>query len=198
MADDVVLAFPHPLAPVRNVRSTLMLGGMASLEAAGFLDAYVAVAPPEVRTTIQSSIAGMWIPIETAVAHYLACDKIGVSSDSAAKLGGGTFARTKGLLLGTAIGIAKTAGVTPWSLLPHLQRFWYRGVDGGGVRALKLGPKEAQIDFIGCPLFASRYFRGALRGLSTNLLELVCRKAYLHELRVDDTATAISFRVQWV
>jgi hypothetical protein len=198
MADDVVLAFPNPLAPVRHVRSTLMLGGLASLEAAGFLDAYAAVAPPDVRTTIQTSVAGMWIPIETAVAHYLACDRIGVSSDSAAKLGRGTFARTKGLLLGTAIGIAKTAGVTPWALVPHLQRFVQRGMDGGGVRALKLGPKEVQIDLVACPLLESHYFRGALRGLTTTLLELVCRKAYLHERGVDDPNTAISFRAQWV
>jgi hypothetical protein len=198
MADDVLLALPHPMPPVRNVRSTLMLGGLASLEAGGFMDAYAAAAPIEVRTAIQTSVAGMWIPLETALAHYMTCDRIGISSDSAAKLGRSTFARTKGLLLGTAIGIAKTAGVTPWSLMPYLQRFWQRGIDGGGVQALRLGPKEAQLDLIACPLFRSHYFRGALRGLTTNLFELVCRKAYFHERRVDDPNMAISFRVQWV
>jgi hypothetical protein len=198
MADDVVLAFPTPLAPVRHVRSTLMLGGLASLEAGGWLDAYCAAAPVDVRTAIQTSVAGMWIPVDTALAHYLACDRIGVSAESAAKLGRGTFTRTKGLLLGTALGLAKTAGVTPWSLIPYFQRFWHRGLDGGGVRALKLGPKEVQIDIVGCPVFQSHYFRGALRGLTANLLELVCRKAYIHPRHVAEPNSEISFRAQWV
>jgi hypothetical protein len=87
MPDEVVLELPSPMPPARHVRSTLMLGGLASLEAGGFWEAYCAAVPPEVRTTIQASIAGMWIPMETALAHYRACDHIGVSSDSAAKLG---------------------------------------------------------------------------------------------------------------
>src|ERR1700692_4657296 len=146
MSGTVLLELPSPLAPMRNVRSTLILGGLASLRAAGLGEAYDAVSPVEVRRVLESSVAGMWIPVETAVAHYLACDKLGVSAESAAQLGRGTFQRTKGLLLGTAIGLAKGAGVTPRTLIPHLQRFWLRGIDGGGVRAIEVGPKEVRID----------------------------------------------------
>jgi hypothetical protein len=198
VSDDVVLAFPEPIPPLRHVRSTLVLGGIASLEAAGLLDAYAEVSPPDVRAAVQSAVAGMWLPVETAVAHYLACDRLGLSSESAATLGRGTFGRTKGLLLGTAIGLARGAGVTPWTLIPHLQRFWLRGMDGGGVRALRLGPKEARLDVLACPLFESQYFRGAYRGLAQSLFELVCQKAYAHEQRLGDPRSSTSLRMQWV
>ncbi len=174
------------------------MGGLASIEAAGLLDAYTAVSPPDVRTAIQSAIAGMWIPVDIAVAHYLACDRMGVSSDTAAKLGRSTFARTKGLLLGTAVAVARGAGVTPWSLLQHGQRFWLRGNDGGGVRVLKVGPKEARVDIVGSPLWESRYFRAAYRGLVAALVQLVAQAAFAHEIPGGTSNTSIAVRVQWV
>jgi hypothetical protein len=196
--DEVVLPFPDPIRPMLHVRSTLLLGGMASIDAAGLTNAYAAVAPPEVRSAIKSSVAGMWIPVETAVAHYLACDRMELSSESASTIGRGTFSRTKGLLLGTATGLARGAGVTPWTLMPHLQRFWLRGLDGGGVRAEALGPKEARIDVVGCPLFTSHYFRAAYRGLATSLFELVSQKVYVHEIPRGGMDANMSIRVQWV
>jgi hypothetical protein len=180
------------------VRSTLLQGGLASLFEAGLKDQYLSVVPPEVRTVLESSVAGMWIPVETALGHYLACDRLGLSSESMATVGRGTFERTKGLLLGTAVGVAKTVGVTPWSLVPHLQRFWLRGNDGGGVRGVKLGPKEVRIDVVANPLFRSRYYCAAYRGIATSLFQLVAQKAYVHELRRGRDEDALSIRVQWV
>lgn len=195
---EIVLAFPEPITPMRHIRSTLVHGGIASLRSAGVYDAYVAAVAPGVREEIESAVAGMWIPIETGVEHYLACDRIGLSAESAAQLGRGTFDRTKGLLLGTAIGVAKGAGVTPWSLVPYLQRFWLRGMDGGGVQAVKVGPKEARLDVVACPVLRSQYFRAALRGLTGALFELVSQKVYVHEVAGGGPATAIALRVQWV
>jgi hypothetical protein len=197
MRGDVVLRFPEPIPALRHVRSTLIHGGIASLRAAGRYDAYVAVVPAEVRVEIETSFAGMWIPVETAVTHYLACDALGLSQESAARLGRGTFERTKGLLLGTAIGIARTAGVTPWSFVPHLQRFWQRGLDGGGVQAIRVGPKEVRMEVVGCALLRSQYFRGALRGLVASLFELVSQKVYVHEQALG-AETTIALRAQWV
>jgi hypothetical protein len=165
---------------------------------AGLKDPYLAVVPPDVWSVIESAVAGMWIPVETALAHYMACDRIGLSSESAAALGRGTFERTKGMLLGTAVGLAKSVGVTPWSLVPHLQRFWLRGNDGAGVSAVKLGPKEVRIDVVGSPLFRSRYYRGAYRGIAMSLFELVAQKAYAHEVRRSRDEDSLSLRVQWV
>jgi hypothetical protein len=197
MTAEIVLAFPEPILPTRHIRSTLLMGGLASLQAAGFGDAYAAVSPPEVQAAIGAAVAGMWIPIEISVAHYLACDELGLSNDSAAQLGRATFERTKGLLLGSAIGLARGVGVTPWTLMPYLQRFWVRGFDGGGVRATRRGPKEVDVDVVDCPVMRSRYFRAALRGLFTVLLELVCEKAYVHERPFGEAPSSGGLRGQW-
>jgi len=196
--EEVILAFPALIRPIQNVRSTLLQGGLASIFEAGLKDAYLAVVPPEVRSVLESAVAGMWIPVETALGHYMACDRLGLSTESMVALGRGTFERTKGMLLGTAVGLAKSVGVTPWSLVPHMQRFWLRGNDGGGVRALKLGPKEVRIDVVANPLYRSRYYRAAYRGIAASLLELVAQKAYAHEIRRGHDEDALSVRVQWV
>jgi len=198
MVDEVVLPFPEPIPIMKHTRSTLLLGGLESLKAAGLGEAYAAVSPPEVQSAIASAVAGMWLPIELAIVHYEACDSLGLSSDSAAQLGRATFDRTKGMLLGAATGMARSAGVNPWTLIPYLQRFWLRGYDGGGVRAIKKGPKEVEVHIAGCPVLATRYYRGALRGLFSVLLELVCEKAYVHERAFGDPATAGAMRAQWV
>jgi len=197
MRGEVILRFPEPIPALRHVRSTLMHGGIASLRAAGLYDAYVAAVPTEARVAIETSFAGTWIPVETALAHYLAIDALGLSQESAARLGRGTFDRTKGMLLGTAIGLAKTAGVTPWSFVPHLQRFWLRGLDGGGVQGLRVGPKEARLEVVACTLLRSQYFRGALRGIVTSLFELVSQKVYVHEEALG-AETTFALRAQWV
>jgi hypothetical protein len=195
---EIVLAFPEPIVPMRNVRSTLIQGGLASIKALGAYDAYVATVAPAVREEIEGSVAGMWIPVETAIAHYLACDELGLSADSAAQRGRVTFERTKGMLMGTAIGLARSAGVTPLTFAPYVQRFWLRGIDGGAVQATKVGPKEMRLDVVACPLLRSQYFRAALRGLTGSLMELVSRKVYVQEVGGSGPETAITLRVQWV
>ncbi len=197
-APTILLPFPQPIPRMRHQRSTLLQSGIASLRAAGLYEAYVAAAPREVREEIEQAVAGMWIPIETAIAHYLAYDRLGLSAESAAKLGRATFDRSKGLLLGAAIGLARGAGVTPWTLAPHLQRFWLRGFDGGGTQVMQLGPKEMRIDVVASPVLQSAYFRSALRGLTTALFELVSQKVYVHADPTPGPETAIVLRVQWV
>ncbi len=194
----IALPFPQPIPRMRHERSTLLQSGIASLRESGLYEAYVAVAPSEVRREIEQAVAAMWIPIETAIAHYRACDSLGLSAESAGRLGRSTFDRSKGLLLGAAIGLARGAGVTPWTLAPHLQRFWLRGFDGGGIQVVELGPKEMRIDVVASPILESAYFRSALRGLTTALFELVTQKVYVHAEPGPGPQTAIALRAQWV
>jgi hypothetical protein len=197
MPSEVILDLPHPVLPMAHVRSTLLLGSIMSLREAGYADAYFAIAPRELREAAETAVAGMWLPIEIGLAHYRTCDALDMSIDSAMLLGRSTFTRTKGVLLGTAISLARGVGVTPWTLVPHFQRFWMRGYDGGGVRVVKRGPKELTIELVQCPPLASRYYRAALRGLAAGLLELVCTRAYVHEVALRHGDTAILLRVQW-
>jgi hypothetical protein len=97
----------------------------------------------------------------------------------------------------TAAKAARGAGVTPWAILPQLDRFWRRGANGGAVEVTKLGPKEARAEFVGCMLFDITYFRNAFRGVLLGMGALFCQKPYIHDLPRRATAEA-SFHLQWV
>jgi hypothetical protein len=196
--DDLLLDFPHPIPPLRHIRSTLLHGSMASVKAAGYWDAYARELSPASLQALESAVAGMWLPLELATEHYRACDALALSTESAVQLGRGTLARTKTLLLGTAIALARGAGVTPWTILPHSQLFWSRGCDGGGMRVQRKGPKEAHVNLVDCPLLASRYFRHGLRGLLWGIMDMVCTKAYVSDLPVRRSESSVLYRVQWV
>lgn len=196
MADEVLLPFPETIRPVTHIRSTLLLGALDAIRACGYADAYYAALSPETREAVTSVVAGMWLPVEVAHGHYRACDTLGISTESALQIGRGTFSNTKGLLLGAALGLAKGVGVTPRTLAPHFQRFWLRGYDGAGLRVIGRGPKEFQVDVVECSLLRSRYYRTALRGVMTAVVELVSTKAYLNERR-QATESSMEVRVQW-
>ncbi len=72
VAPETILAFPVPCPPVRHARSTILLGSMASLRAAGHFETYAAALPVEHRDVLFQTVAGVWIPVEVARAHYRA------------------------------------------------------------------------------------------------------------------------------
>ena len=198
MSEDVVLPFPEAVLPVRHMRSTIILTSLLSLRDAGQFDRYAEALPLEHHGAVLNAVAGVWIDVAHAAAHYAACDTLGLSSERQMELGRETFARTKGAIYGTSVQLAQTAGVTPWSVLPHFQRFWLRGLDGGGVQVVKLGPKEADISVRDCSLVRIAYFRNAMRGIVTGMLALFCRQAYLRELPSGRAPRdLVGFRAQW-
>lgn len=194
---DVVLAFPAHAVATRAVRSTVLLGSITSLKEEGHFDRMSAALEPAYRDTLLQAVAGVWLPLEAALAYYRACDSLGLSSDAVAKLGGATFTRIQGALLGTVLRMANGAGVTPWTILPQLQRFWDRAYQGGAVQITRVGPKDAHLEVTRCPLADSHYYRHALRGLTSSVLSLFCQKVYVHE-RPGRPEGAATLRAQWV
>ena len=123
----------------------------------------------------------MWIPIEVAVAHYEACATLGLSHEKQLALGRVAGEKIQGTILGTAVRMAQDVGVTPWTVIPHFQRFWNRAFDGGGLYVEKRGPKEAHFEVHKSAQADCVYWRAALSGLGIGVLELFCRKAYMYE-----------------
>jgi hypothetical protein len=196
-SEEIVLPLPNPIVPARHARSTILLGSQAAVRDAGRFDEYAAHLRPTDRDALLNMVAGAWVPIEIAAAHYNACDALGFPTDQQVLNGRATFDKTNVTLMGTIIRMAKEAGVTPWSVMPHFQRFWERGYDGGGIGVWKLGPKEARLDVVRVPLNDCRYYRNALRGLSIGVVGLFCAKAYSVERPGQRAPGAISLRIQW-
>jgi hypothetical protein len=195
---DVVLAFPQKAVATRTVRSTVILGSIATLREAGHYDAWSAALDPAHRDTLLQAVGGIWLPLDAALAYYGACDSLRISSDGVAKLGGATFVRVQGTLLGTVLRMANGAGVTPWTILPQLQRFWDRAYQGGAVQITRHGPKNAHLAVARCALVESHYYRNALRGLTTSVLSLFCQKVYVHEQAGPRPEGMLVLKAQWV
>ncbi len=192
-----VLARPPLVVAASHARSTLLLGSIASLRDAGQLDEYRAALPAAHREILLSGVAGTWIPIEVAAAHYESCDRLCIPADQQLQNGRSTLDKTRGTIAGTVTRMARETGLTPWGVFPHFQRFWSRAFDGGAVCVAKLGPKEALVEVVGCPLADSLYFRNALRGMILGVTELFCRKAYVSEKAGARPWDSVSYRAQW-
>ncbi|MGH7294757.1 MAG: hypothetical protein ACRELB_07490 [Polyangiaceae bacterium] len=195
---DVVLPFPANAAATRAVRSTVLLGSIATLREAGHFEAWSAALDPVYRDTLLQAVAGVWLPLDAAHAHYDACDSLKLSSDTVAKLGGITFQRIRGTLLGTVLRMANGAGVTPWTVMPQLQRFWDRAYQGGAIQVLGEGPKDARLSVERCPLAEHHFYRHARRGLTSNVLGLFCQRVYVHEAAGTRISGTVTLHAQWV
>lgn len=196
MGDEVVLPLPAPVRWARSLRSTLVMASIESVRKRGRFDDYERALASEHREAILHAVAATWIPLDAAKAHYAACDSLGLSPEQQMMAGRSTFDGAKNTLMGTAIGLARGAGVTPWHVMPMLQRVWERGCDGGGVMVVRAGPKDAHIDLVQCELLASPYFRNGLRGVVAGIMELFCTRAYVTERRAS-SASSVYYRAQW-
>jgi hypothetical protein len=119
------------MTPLRSVRSTVLIGSISGLKLTGYFEPYLAALDPKHTATLVDAIAGTWVPVDAALAHYEACDALGIPVDVQITNGGRTYARAGETLFGTIVKMAKAAGATPWSFLPHMQRFYDRSYQGG-------------------------------------------------------------------
>jgi hypothetical protein len=194
-----VLALPprNEIAPATAFRTTWVVSSLQSLRARGHFEAYFAELPERYRGTILESVVGVWLPMDAARAHYDACERLRLSVEEQLAMGAAVGERAQGTLLSTVVKSAQGVGVTPWTVLPHFDRLWRRGCNGGAVAVYRVGPKEARTEFVGCSLFDVAYFRHAFRGVIHGVASLFCEKVYVHELPKRATGGA-QFRFQWV
>jgi hypothetical protein len=193
---EVIVALPARVLPARHARSTLIMASIQSVRKRGQFEEYERHLSEEHKATLLNAIAATWLPLDAALAHYAACDALGLSPEQQVQAGRSTFDGARGTILGTAVRMARGAGVTPWQALPLTQRFWDRGCDGGAVGVVRTGPKDAEVKLVQCSLLGSSYFRNGLRGLFAALVELFCTRAYVTERRRDGM-TGVEYRLQW-
>jgi hypothetical protein len=192
------MPLPATFGPLKRVRSTLIISSYSAMRDSGRSAAYLEALPLQHHGPVLQAVAGTWMPIEVALAHYTACDMLGLPADMQVAIGRQVGERMHGTLLGTVVRMAKEAGVTPWTVIPQFQRFWNRAFEGGGLYATKVGPKEVHIGVEKAALADCSYWRSALSGLAMGVLDLFCQKSYMQERgarkRVPGSA---SFRIQW-
>jgi hypothetical protein len=199
---DIVLPFPasrESLGFATEVRSTLIGSSVQSLRARGLFERYTSYLSAEHRAAILESVAGHWLPIAVGVAHYTACDRLGLSVADQFEMGASVSHMVHGTFLGAVVRLARNAGVTPWTLLPNGNRLYGRLLrGGGGTQVSRLGPKEASVEMVGIPMLAIPYYRNAVRGIYHAAVALFCRQAYVQEPnRSQSGTTSALLRIAW-
>jgi len=181
-----------------HFRSTWLASSLRSLRDHGLFERYEALLAPQDRDTILGSVAGTWLPVAVATAHYEACARLELPTQTVVVLGQEVQHRVNATVLGTVVRLSKNAGVTPWVLFSHFQRLWDRIWMGGDIAVVKRGPKDARIDMVGCTLCPSAYYRAGFKGVLCGLAEMFCTKVYVHEERgMHVSPTRASYRVSW-
>jgi len=183
--------------PVTEVRSTLLISSRQALTAAGYEARYLEALAPADRVALADVVAGVWLPVRLAEAHYRACDSLALGPEATLEAGRATGKKMEGIVLGTAVRLMREAGVTPWTVLEQFQRFWTRAFVGGNISVLKLGPKDARVAYAQCSLCDIPYFRAALRGVAQSLLTWSCERIYMTEIPGARRPRSATYRFQW-
>jgi hypothetical protein len=188
-----------PVLALHAMRSTILLSCVASVTRAGMYDRYRTFLDPAAARALDEAVAGTWLSVDVALAHYAACDAMGAPRSQHVQLGMDAAEISKTALVGTALRLASMAGTDTWTFLGMVGRFWPRAYQGSAVRVIRRGPKEALIDVIEHGvLLGSPYARGTFRGFCAALVAPFCEQIYVRELGVDPRTRRVSFIAQWV
>lgn len=170
---------PHKLGVAARVRTTLLVSSLQSLRKRGLHERYLALLPEEHHDVVRAMIAGQWVPMRVAEAHYEACQGLGIEPREVNAIGREVGDRIERTFLATMVRMAGSVGATPWTALSHVDRLYDRMfAGGGGACVYKLGPKDAEFHFVGVPICRFPYFRSAMAGVVEVGVELFCSKAY--------------------
>ncbi|MCS6760213.1 MAG: hypothetical protein MO852_15755 [Candidatus Devosia euplotis] len=184
-------------ASVTKVRSTLLASSLQSLQEHGLGDAYRAVLPTEHQHIFTETVAMGWLPVDLAVAHYRACDTLGLTPQQIREVGASVGMRVQGSFLGTVARGAARAALTPWTLLARGDRVWERVFVGGGTTVYRDGPKDASVDIFDIPLCPSPYFRIGFSGVFQQGLAAVCRSMQVRTQWQERDPHQMTLRISW-
>ncbi len=198
-APELYLPFPVPREAIplaREYRSTMLRSTVAILAQRGLYDRYVAELAPEHRDVITASVAAQWLPLEVGMAHYEACDRLGLTEIEQASIGWETSRRFHGPVMMTALRLAGSVS-SPWFAATLAHRNWGRVWKGSAMAVSRIGPEEALVELAGWPAARIGYARVAFRGALRGTVEYFCRRAQIYEVRQLCTETTLGFRVRW-
>ncbi len=173
------------------------MSSIRALREEGHYARYVELLPGAQRDAILNCVAPQWMPVELAVVHYDACNRLGLSSSQMLEMGSRVAKHAQGTFVKTIVAFVTSAGATPWTMLAQGRRMWERAWVGSGLSVVKLGPKEARIEIVGCPCARIAYFRGANRGILQSVVQILSTRAYVNEVPRLSGDTSLAYKLQW-
>jgi len=195
----VPFALPRERVPlVSQVRSTVILSSLSGLRARGVHDAYLAELDRRYHHVVASLDPDGWLPLDFALAHYDACERLGLDAASIDEIGARSGRFVNETLLSLLAKVSSEFGVTPWFALSNSNTLGARTWTGGSFSVWKLGPKEARLEWIQQPVARYAYFRRAFGAFTKAICGHFSRAMYVQELPMPNKATETAYRLSWV
>jgi len=189
---------PNEIPAVTRVRTTLIHSSRRALDERGLLAAYCRQLTPSDRSALDQLIAGRWLSIELALAHYRAIDRLALPTSEQVALGSAVGGHIQSTLLATLLRMAQGLGLTPWTSVNHYARIWDRLFIGGDLLVEKLSEREASVTMYNLLLLEVPYFRVALRGLQEAGLSAIYSWKKIHVSEVGVMGLSVKYRLAWV
>ena len=199
-ADPRVLV-PTPRAPERAtaVRGTVLMASQEALRKGGHFDRYAELIEDAYRTKLLvEMVPNTWLDIAQAMAHYRACQGLGLDEATIMEMGTAVGDRINSVFIKSIIRLA-TGAIQPWFAWELAPRIWARAWKGSAVGVRKLGPTEARVDVVGFPCAAIPYVRTSLAAFFAKNTQLFCRSAVARQVRTaTEPSESVSYHVSWI
>ncbi len=180
-----------------TVRSTLLASSREGLFKLGHEARYLEALGDDGESRLrEATMASQWLPVALAAAHYGAADALRLPPAEMQKVGNVVGQRLEGALWGSFARLARSTGITPWSVLDWLDGIWGRMYRGDSIAVTRVGPKDAHITIEGNALANIGYWRGALVGLMKGATELFAQTAYV-KLEPQDRPGSAVYGIAW-
>jgi hypothetical protein len=186
---------PRAVPACVRVRSTLLVGSLRALRERGHAERYKANVGAPFYERLLATGAPTWFEIAIAETHYAACDALALPSDEILQIGA-AVAPVQVSGIDVVLRAARAGGVTPWTALHNIGRYWARMYDGSGAVVIEKGPKDAHIEIFRQPLARSPYWRTGLRGIIKAVTGALAQKAYVRDLP-SQGRDGVSYLVAW-
>lgn len=197
-AEEVFVAYQSSAgAVVSHCRGTLIVSSLEVLRRQGHFERYVELLPSQLRDELLHTLPTSWLPIELAQRHYLACDALALSTRALDEMAHEVGERLSATFLATFLRTTRTVGGTPWLSLKQVPLLVPRVLQGGTVRVLKVGPKDARIEMRGLALVHIPYFARALCTFLKGAALIFSKTAYARQLETMELNTHVTL-LSWV
>lgn len=194
-----MVSYTSPEGPeVTHVRSTLLSSSVKVLRERGLFDRYVELLPEEHYEAAVLTLAPVWLPIEVGMAHYQACDQLGLDDEALGEIGEVVAGRIMGTFLGHLVRSTRSLGASPWMALERYSMLWGRLMRGGRCEVVRLGPKDAQVTSAGMPTFRTRYFRSAYLGVVKGACGMFAKRVFVKTGTALQLSDHMRIEVSWV
>jgi hypothetical protein len=199
---ELIVPFPEALRSVpvaTGIRSTTVITSRRGIKERGYFEKYKRSLSAQSEAALEQAVAGVWLPMELGVDHYLACDALGLGLSEQRELGGLALRRLRDTLMGTMAKNLGSAGIVSlWDVLRRYHTFYEANFKGGGSRVWKVGPKDALLEIAGLPLARIPYLRHAYGGLLSEGARFFHPTSHVTEVPRLCGDTSLGFRVAWV